>query len=193
MIRHPRYSFARKKDDIALVEFSGNVEFNDVVRPACIRTDINDVPESEELLITGWGSIETESNTIFLPIFITYIILLSFCDSILGTNRSEILLKANVSSVPLILCNQTLLEYNRLAQQPSLQGLSGSQMCALNALEHKDACQGDSGGPIFLYHESGVSTIVGIVSFGISCASSLPAVYTRIASYTDWIENMIWP
>lgn len=61
-------------------------------------------------------------------------------------------------------------------------------------MDNSDACQGDSGGPIFLNDNvSGVSTIVGIVSFGVSCGSELPGVYTRIASFMDWIENIVWP
>lgn len=48
-------------------------------------------------------------------------------------------------------------------------------MCALNSIEKRDACQGDSGGPLFLNdQQTGVSTVVGIVSFGISCGSELP-------------------
>lgn len=53
---------------------------------------------------------------------------------------------------------------------------------------------GDSGGPIFLYdNPSGVSTVVGIVSFGVSCGTALPSVYTRVASYIEWIESNVWP
>lgn len=66
-------------------------------------------------------------------------------------------------------------------------------MCASNIVEGSDACQGDSGGPLIIYHNSGVSTIVGIVSFGISCGTELPGVYTRIASFVDWIETTVWP
>lgn len=60
-MRHPQYSFSRKKNDIALIEFEGDVTFDNNVCPACIRTDVADVPESEELTIAGWGSIEPES------------------------------------------------------------------------------------------------------------------------------------
>lgn len=66
-------------------------------------------------------------------------------------------------------------------------------MCAINPNDNRDACQGDSGGPIFLYEQSGLSTVVGIVSFGVSCGSNLPGVYTRIASFMDWIEDTVWP
>lgn len=67
-------------------------------------------------------------------------------------------------------------------------------MCASNIVEGSDACQGDSGGPLFsVNQDSGVSTIVGIVSFGISCGTELPGVYTRVASFVDWIEAIVWP
>lgn len=69
--------------------------------------------------------------------------------------------------MPLEKCNRTLVEYNQLSNQPSLRGLIGSQMCALNQTTKSDACQGDSGGPLFIRHPNGMSTIIGIVSFGI--------------------------
>lgn len=64
IIRHPEYSYHRKKNDIALIEFIGSVEFTDVVRPACIRTDTADVAKSQELIIAGWGTIEVDSKMI---------------------------------------------------------------------------------------------------------------------------------
>lgn len=100
--------------------------------------------------------------------------------------------------VSLASCNETLLKYNELANQPSLRnGLLDGQLCALDTSSRpdkvKDACVGDSGGPIFTYHSSGVSTLVGVVSFGVSCGTNLPSIYTRIASYVDWIESVVWP
>lgn len=100
--------------------------------------------------------------------------------------------------VPLAECNATLLKYNELADQPSLRnGLLDGQLCALDTTSPpdklKDACVGDSGGPIFTNQPSGVSTLVGVVSFGVSCGTHLPSVYTRIASYMEWIESVVWP
>lgn len=170
LIRHPEYVNSRKKNDIALIEFDRDVEFNGDVHPACIRTDVNDVAEDLQLTIAGWGSIEADR-----------------------TNRSKVLLKATLNVVPIENCNQTLVKYNQLSNQPSLRALSLSQMCALNRTTKSDACQGDSGGPIFIRNPTGMSDLVGIVSFGVSCGTDLPGVYTRIASYVDWIENTIWP
>ncbi|XP_031627887.1 serine protease persephone-like [Contarinia nasturtii] len=163
------YSIITKKNDIALIQFIGSIAFNDIIRPACIRTDLNDISDSESLIIAGWGTIEPER-----------------------TNRSEALLKATVNTVPLEKCNETLVRSN-LGNLSSLRGLSSSQMCASNIVEGSDACQGDSGGPLFIHNQqTGVSHIVGIISFGISCGTELPGVYTRIASFSDWIENIIF-
>lgn len=62
IVRHPEYSSIRKKNDIALIQFNGTVQFDDIVRPACIRIDTADVPTSQELIIAGWGSVEAGSK-----------------------------------------------------------------------------------------------------------------------------------
>jgi parallel beta-helix repeat protein len=55
------------------------------------------------------------------------------------------------------------------------------------------ACVGDSGGPLVV-NRSGVILLVGLVSFGTDngCAFSPddPDVYTRISTYTGWIESI---
>lgn len=125
--------------------------------------------------------------------------------------------QAVVHTVPLDQCNGTLVKFNELPNQPSLRGLRGSQMCALDIRTKNisDTCGGDSGGPLFTYTKSGVSTLVGVTSFGmyhycqfefienrfshkfyvtgVSCGTELPSVYTRVAAYIDWIEPIVWP
>lgn len=35
--------------------------------------------------------------------------------------------------------------------------------------------------------------IIGVTSFGIQCGDrAVPAVYTRVFNYTDWIEEHVW-
>ena len=57
--------------------------------------------------------------------------------------------------------------------------------------EEQDACSGDSGGPL-LGKIDGMTTQVGIVSWGIGCAlSGFPGVYNRIGESLAWIETSI--
>lgn len=56
--------------------------------------------------------------------------------------------------------------------------------------------QGDSGGPLqrILAEPYCMYSIVGVTSFGKFCAFKLsPAIYTRVSSYLDWIETIVWP
>lgn len=64
-------------------------------------------------------------------------------------------------------------------------------MCAFN--EGRDSCGGDSGGPLLLKGSSiDDDQLVGIVSWGISCANDdYPGVYSRISYYYDWIQSTI--
>lgn len=104
-------------------------------------------------------------------------------------------MKANITTVPLSQCNETVLEYNKLPDNPAFRtGISETQYCAYDPLGQKDSCQGDSGGPLQIYpYGTPVSKVVGVVSFGVSCGSSFPGIYTRVASYIDWIEQHVWP
>uniref|UniRef100_A0A182N2U7 Peptidase S1 domain-containing protein n=1 Tax=Anopheles dirus TaxID=7168 RepID=A0A182N2U7_9DIPT len=52
----------------------------------------------------------------------------------------------------------------------------------------RDTCQADSGGPLYYANPAtGFLYNVGIVSFGIACATDNPSVNTRVTEYLDWI------
>uniref|UniRef100_A0A182PP24 Peptidase S1 domain-containing protein n=1 Tax=Anopheles epiroticus TaxID=199890 RepID=A0A182PP24_9DIPT len=60
------------------------------------------------------------------------------------------------------------------------------QLCTFSA--NRDTCQADSGGPLFFTNvATGLLYNVGIVSFGIACATDKPSVNTRVTEYLDWI------
>lgn len=56
--------------------------------------------------------------------------------------------------------------------------------------------QGISGTPLQLASKDNkcVYHIIGFITFGPRCATpGIPVVYTRVSSYLDWIESIVWP
>ncbi|XP_065490577.1 complement factor I [Caloenas nicobarica] len=55
-----------------------------------------------------------------------------------------------------------------------------------------DSCKGDSGGPLVCFDADNVAYVWGIVSWGENCGEAgHPGVYTKVASYYDWISHHV--
>jgi hypothetical protein len=68
---------------------------------------------------------------------------------------------------------------------------AGSMLCAGN-LDHGGvgACSGDRGAPLFIEGPGG-ATLEGIAGWGVGCAlPGLPALYTRVAALTPWVQSI---
>jgi secreted trypsin-like serine protease len=75
----------------------------------------------------------------------------------------------------------------------SLEGITSRMLCA-GGEAGIDACYGDSGGPLTINRGSGYTELVGIVSWGVSCAQNdFPGVYTNVAesSINRFIRNVV--
>uniref|UniRef100_A0A8C6MMK4 Complement factor I n=1 Tax=Moschus moschiferus TaxID=68415 RepID=A0A8C6MMK4_MOSMO len=55
-----------------------------------------------------------------------------------------------------------------------------------------DACKGDSGGPLVCQDVNNMTYVWGVVSWGENCGKSeFPGIYTKVASYFDWISHHV--
>lgn len=66
--------------------------------------------------------------------------------------------------------------------------LDRSEICA-GGVEGKDACTGDGGSPLVCQGASGRWTVVGLVTWGVGCASHIPGVYARVSEFSRWIDQ----
>lgn len=121
------------------------------------------------------------------------------------------MLKAYLTVIPNGECG---LHYRTEESLP--HGITETQICAKDPENLRDTCQvsnkyikkneimnkqyrlqGDSGGPLILHSNDqyGIkrSYAIGITSFGKPCGFNVPAVYTRVSEYIEWIEKIVWP
>ncbi|KAH8371573.1 hypothetical protein KR093_008092, partial [Drosophila rubida] len=69
-------------------------------------------------------------------------------------------------------------------------GLIHDGVICMSTKGGKSTCNGDSGGPL-VHKEGDTDVLIGATSFGLAlgCAKGYPAVFTRITSYLQWIED----
>lgn len=165
VIIHPLYKPPKKYNDIALLQLKHKVQFDVFLRPACLWTQgkIN----SPKALATGWGTTSFSGPTSDALLKVALPLLdTSFCSNVFQTDKKSL---------------------------PS--GVADSMLCAGELKGNKDTCQGDSGGPLLITQNDNncLHYIVGITSFGRNCGSeNTPAIYTRISSFVEWIEDNVW-
>ena len=98
--------------------------------------------------------------------------------------QADLLQEIKVEIIPHAKCNSANV-YNGEVE-------ANSMFCAGDLKGGIDSCQGDSGGPLICVNDDDEPVLDGIVSWGFGCArENSPGVYTRINSYTSWIEDTI--
>lgn len=164
-IAHPQYHTAAKYHDICIFKLAEDIQFSPFVRPACINVEMN--LQWNTAIVIGFGRTEQDSD-----------------------KTSDHLLKVQLQKFTTEECQGVYGENPEMKE-----GLKESQFCAGEKVDHKDSCQGDSGGPIqvVLGDPYCMYNIIGVVSFGKLCGfANSPGVYTNVASYIDWIEQLAW-
>ncbi|KAJ1526258.1 hypothetical protein ONE63_009413 [Megalurothrips usitatus] len=161
---HPAYKTRSHYHDLAVVRIE-RVRFSERVRPACLYTK----PAAPDvgMVATGWGVTDIDQLD----------------------QTSEVLMKALMDQVALPRCNAS---FARSMSSRLARGVQPEQLCARGSNGVADTCLGDSGGPLqVLEKDKDLYSIVGVTSFGQLCGGL--GVYVRVASYLDWIENIVWP
>lgn len=93
---------------------------------------------------------------------------------------SDNLLFGTVSVIENRICNKNY---------PPGQILDG-MVCTTEKLT--STCHGDSGGPLIVRTREGMEYIEGVTSWGDKdCAQGNPSVYTRVPTYSEWIQTNI--
>ncbi|XP_023936387.2 clotting factor G beta subunit [Bicyclus anynana] len=169
------YYYSPLRDyDIALVKLRTKVQFTKFIQPACLSTrTFADI--KKRITATGWGSVTAQISDMSISRELRFTEIHIFDDE---------------------KCNYLLDRYKyRL-----WRGLRRHQLCAGELDGNSDTCQGDSGGPIqypliSTSSEGTIHRILAITSFGLTrCAKeNAPGIYTRIAYFINWIENVVWP
>lgn len=164
IIVHPRYG--KHRNDIALLRLTEDLpdSYTTHILPICM-------PLSEELRNNFYTNVNV---------------------SVVGwgqtemESRSRFKMYAKLITTSLNECSQDLSDLNVKVNE--------MHICAKSSTDSiRDTCGGDSGGPLQI-QLNGNYYLIGIVSFGPPCGRTLlPAVYTRITFYMDWIlKNIVY-
>uniref|UniRef100_A0A2A4JFQ7 Peptidase S1 domain-containing protein n=1 Tax=Heliothis virescens TaxID=7102 RepID=A0A2A4JFQ7_HELVI len=172
VIVHPKYKAPKRYYDIALMELVRSVLFSADVQPSCLWTN-HEITFTSKPHVTGWGLTHRKAQ-----------------------NTSPDLLKGEVDFIDSFTCDSLLVT----SRNRHWWGLEEHQICAGKLEGGVDTCQGDSGGPLQvqldlpIVDQGNINYVIGITSFGKGCgAPNQPGVYTRVVSFIDWIEDIVWP
>ncbi|XP_049871693.1 serine protease snake-like [Pectinophora gossypiella] len=175
---HPEFTASKKYNDIALLELEEEITFNENVFPACLWKEEDVSSLGKFANVTGWSQVKP--------------------DEVETTAHPK---RASVKIVDKATCEE------RLA--PVCSGkcsIKETQICTENFFaalaktgqwEEGNQCWGYSGDPLQVRISSSSSGslnyVIGVSSFGARCASdTVPDVYTKVSSYLNWIESIVW-
>ncbi|XP_015176246.1 PREDICTED: transmembrane protease serine 9-like [Polistes dominula] len=164
-IVHSGYKGGVAQHDIALLKLKTPLTLNKRVAP--LELPVQDQVQTGYVVLSGWGSVSRS----ILPVL----------PKVLQT-----------ATLPLLENDECLAQLQSVKSIGKKPQLFPTQVCTgAGEKSNLSACSGDSGGPLVQYIDS-KPVQVGIVSWGIlPCGHGMPSVYTRVASYADWINKHV--
>lgn len=105
--------------------------------------------------------------------------------TVLGWGTTEF---SGMKSEKLLEVNLTIISNEECRGRATAKPITDGQICTYTP--EKDACQSDSGGPLLWWApDTHRYHVIGGVSYGLGCATEIPAVNTRVSSYLAWIVS----
>uniref|UniRef100_A0A452SLU3 Peptidase S1 domain-containing protein n=1 Tax=Ursus americanus TaxID=9643 RepID=A0A452SLU3_URSAM len=165
IIVHPQLSVVGViQKDLALLQLLYPVNFTMTIQPICIPQKTFRVEAGTTCWVTGWAA------RVMAPDCLITAVLHEVDQDIIHHEK----------------CNELIQKAMTTKRNIVLEGM----LCGYKEAG-KDSCQGDSGGPLVCkFKDAWVQ--VGIVSWGLGCGrGNVPGVYTDIATYAEWILDVI--
>lgn len=173
IVKHPRFNPSRLDNDLAIITVDKVIDLtNPTVNTACLPScdDQFDFKFNNgtgtRCWVAGWGKDDASGKF------------------------QVVQRKVDIPIVDSVTC-QAKLKAALNSKKPGVGDkftISPSEICA-GAEVGKDACTGDGGSPLVCQAQSGRWTVVGLVTWGVGCASDIPGVYARMSFFKDWIES----
>ncbi|XP_032874735.1 transmembrane protease serine 9-like [Amblyraja radiata] len=205
IMTHPNYSIPRNfNNDIAVLELSSPLIFNDFIQPICLPPSSKVFPPGERCTITGWGTLAFEARVLQSPEEVEALVHLDCHINVVGPRQTIDIVNAREFEARNHFHFSTIDGSLATILQKAVVHIISSQRCKRvyrHLVTEKmicagimaggvDACQGDSGGPLVCRDRDKTWFLAGIVSYGIKCASpNIPGVYSRVTSLRDWVEQ----
>ena len=171
-IKHPRFNLARLDHDLAILTVDKPIDLspstvNSVCLPSCDdQFDFRfNNGTGTRCWVAGWGKNAADGTFQFLQHKVDI--------PLVESGRCNADLRAAINAKKSGVGNKFTLDT--------------SEICA-GGEPGKDACTGDGGSPLVCQAQSGRWTVVGLVTWGVGCASKVPGVYARITYFKDWIN-----
>jgi len=173
LLKHPEFNAGRLDNNIALLYVDRDINLNSpYVNTACLPSCDNQFDykfsngTGVRCWVAGWGKNEFDGSFQFIQH------------------------KVDIPLVDSSTCNRKLKTAlnNQRRGVGDRFNLDSSEICA-GAEVGKDACTGDGGSPLVCQAQSGRWTVMGLVTWGVGCASDIPGVYARVSHFRDWINR----
>lgn len=165
---HPNYSAKSTDNDFMLV-FLNSATTASNVDLVSLNTASSVPSVGQSVTVMGWGDTDIRDDV---------------------SELSDALMNVNVKVISNQECDDSEGTVNGFSDNYNDQ-ITQNMLCA--RANQQDSCQGDSGGPLVIKGGSaGTDVQVGVVSWGVGCASEhFPGVYARVSQAYSWIESEV--